>query len=45
MQDWQGVELKVMPYKETGTGIIGGIDDVQSLLDDQIVRTQVRTEQ
>ena len=29
-----------MPYKESGTCIIGGVDDVQAILDDQIVKVQ-----
>jgi hypothetical protein len=27
--DWQGVELRVVEYKDTGTAVIGGTDDVQ----------------
>jgi hypothetical protein len=42
MQDWEGVELRVVAYKASGTHIIGGTDDVQALLDDQIVKVQVR---
>lgn len=36
------LELKVIPYKDSGTFILGGTDDVQLLLDDQIVKIQVR---
>ena len=40
MQEWDGVELKTVPYKDSGTCIIGGVDDVQAILDDQIVKVQ-----
>ncbi|GAX74205.1 hypothetical protein CEUSTIGMA_g1654.t1 [Chlamydomonas eustigma] len=38
--EWGGLEFKVMPYKDTGTYIIGGTDEVQTILDDQIVKIQ-----
>lgn len=34
------VEFRTMPYKDTGTFVLGGIDDIQLLLDDQIVKVQ-----
>ena len=40
MQDWEGIELRTVPYKTSGTSIIAGTDDVQTLLDDQIVKVQ-----
>jgi dynein heavy chain, axonemal len=40
MQEWEGIELKTIPYKNSGTCIIGGVDDVQAILDDQIVKVQ-----
>ena len=39
-EDWQGVEFNCIAYKDTGTYILGGVDDVQLLLDDQIVKIQ-----
>lgn len=27
--DWEGVEFKIMEYKDTGTYIVGGTDDIQ----------------
>jgi dynein heavy chain, axonemal len=36
--DWDGVAFAVVPYKDTGTYIVGGIDEIQALLDDQAVR-------
>lgn len=37
-KDWEGVEFIVVPYKDSGTYIVGGIDDIQTILDDQIVK-------
>lgn len=36
--DWEGIAFAVVPYKETGTYVVGGIDEIQALLDDQAVR-------
>lgn len=36
--DWDGVAFAVVPYKDTGTFVIGGVDEIQALLDDQAVR-------
>jgi len=40
MGEWAGMEFKCMPYKESGTYILGGSEEVQALLDDQIVKAQ-----
>ena len=39
-EDWDDVCFRVIAYKDTGTFIIGGVDEVQLVLDDQIVRVQ-----
>ncbi|KXZ55711.1 DHC8 protein [Gonium pectorale] len=39
-KDWRGVEFHCIEYKDTGTYILGGTDEIQALLDDQIVKTQ-----
>ena len=38
--EWVGQEFNCMPYKETGTFILGGTDEIQNILDDQIVKVQ-----
>ncbi|MEW5313906.1 MAG: hypothetical protein WDW38_005438 [Sanguina aurantia] len=38
--EWVGMDLRVMPYKDTGTFILGGTDEIQTILDDQIVKIQ-----
>ena len=40
MADWEGVGFVTVPYKDSGTYIIGGVDEIQALLDDQIVKVQ-----
>ncbi|XP_078046876.1 dynein axonemal heavy chain 7-like [Augochlora pura] len=37
--DWADLVFTVNPFKETGTYVIAGVDDIQLLLDDHIVRT------
>ena len=37
---WIGIEFVVLPYKDSGTFILGGIDDIQQILDDQLVKIQ-----
>ena len=40
MGEWAGMEFRCVPYKESGTYILGGSEEVQALLDDQIVKAQ-----
>lgn len=38
--EWGEIEFSFMPYRDTGVSILSGIDEVQMLLDDHIVKTQ-----
>ena len=40
MKEWEIIEYEVKDYKDSGTFIVGGIDDIITLLDDHIVKTQ-----
>ena len=39
-REWEGVNLQISPYRETGTGVIKGVDDINVVLDEQITMTQ-----
>jgi dynein heavy chain len=36
--DWQGVEFRVVEYKDTGTYVVGGTDEVQVRLLGSLIR-------
>ena len=38
--DWEPLVFNAIPYKDTGTRILSALDDIQSILDDQIVKVQ-----
>lgn len=38
--EWAGVKFDYIKWRETGTCILRGLDELQMLLDDQIVKTQ-----
>jgi len=38
--EWDGMEVQVVAYKDTGTGIIKGVDEVGMILDEHITMTQ-----
>ncbi|KAJ8730381.1 hypothetical protein PYW07_017419 [Mythimna separata] len=39
-EEWVGVKFEIVPYRDTGVGILTGLDDVQQLLDDHILKSQ-----
>jgi dynein heavy chain len=41
--EWENLNLQIHPYRETGTGVIKGVDDINVILDEQITMTQVIT--
>ncbi|XP_026687539.1 dynein heavy chain 3, axonemal-like, partial [Diaphorina citri] len=38
--EWSDIKLDVVPYRDTGTYIIQGTDEIQVMLDDHILRAQ-----
>ncbi|KAA0164767.1 hypothetical protein FNF31_02304 [Cafeteria roenbergensis] len=40
VEEWREARFEVKAYKETGTYVIGGTDDIMTLLDDHLVKTQ-----
>ncbi|EKX31285.1 hypothetical protein GUITHDRAFT_83228, partial [Guillardia theta CCMP2712] len=39
-QDWRDLTFELQPYKDTGTFVVRAVDDIITLLDDQIVKVQ-----
>lgn len=39
-KDWEAIEFKLLPFKNTGTFSVAGFDDAMAMLDEHIVLTQ-----
>jgi dynein heavy chain len=39
-KEWEEMNLQLHPYRETGTAVLKGIDDINTILDEQITMTQ-----
>lgn len=39
-KEWSEIKYETLPYRNTGTFIISGVDDIISLLDDHLAKTQ-----
>ena len=39
-REWEELNLQIHPYRETGTGVLKGVDDINVILDEQITMTQ-----
>lgn len=37
---WQNVDLQIVSYRETGTSVLKGVDEIQAILDEHITMTQ-----
>ena len=40
-KEWEDMNLQLHSYRETGTAVLKGVDDINTILDEQITMTQV----
>ncbi|CAM9875058.1 unnamed protein product, partial [Sphacelaria rigidula] len=38
--EWTGTRLEIVGYRETGTGVLKGVDEINTVLDEQVTMTQ-----
>ena len=38
--DWVGIKLEATPWRSTGSTILQGVDELQAMLDDHVLRVQ-----
>jgi hypothetical protein len=38
--EWAGIKFECIPYRETGVNILSALDDIQTMLDDHILKAQ-----
>ena len=39
-EDWEDILFNLLPYRDTDINILGGMDELQILLDDQLIKCQ-----
>ncbi|KAH8073158.1 dynein light chain binding protein [Aureococcus anophagefferens] len=40
LQDWTPMELQISNYRDTGTGVLKGVDEITAILDEHVTTTQ-----